>query len=188
MTTILGYLVLVIFFFTEGRIRSGEEAKSFDASKLDRRSTMLIGIGFFVSGMALTTASWLLNFLNVGRLSLWVGWLGVAVAIGGLMLRWWANRVLGAFYTRTLKVVENQTVVRAGPYRLVRHPGYLGTILMWTGAATATANWIVLLVVLIAMLAVYMYRIETEEKMLVSAYPDYAEYRKHTWRLIPFIY
>ncbi len=187
MTTIFGYLVLAVFFFIEGRIRSGEEAKSFEAGESDRRSTMGIGIGFFVSGLALT-ASWLLNFFKVGRLPVWVGWLGVVLAIGGLTLRWWANRVLGAFYTRTLKIVEDQTIVRAGPYRLIRHPGYLGVILMWAGAAAATANWIVILIVLIAMFGVYIYRIETEEKMLVGAYRDYAEYRRQTWRLIPLIY
>lgn len=187
MTTLLGYLVVGVFFLIEGRIRSGEEAKSFQAGKFDRRSTMLIGVGFFVAGLALT-ASWLLNFLKIGRLPVWVGWLGIVIAIGGLVLRWWANRVLGAFYTRTLKVVADQSIVRAGPYRVVRHPGYLGVILMWAGAAMATANWIVLTVVLIGMFAVYVYRIETEEKMLVGAYKDYAEYRKQTWRLIPLLY
>jgi protein-S-isoprenylcysteine O-methyltransferase Ste14 len=187
VTTILGYLVVAGFLSIEGRIRSGEEAKSYERGKFDQRSTMLIGIAFFVSILALL-ASWLFSLLRVGRLPTWVGWLGVGIAICGLSLRSWANRVLGAFYTRTLKVIENQTIIRAGPYRLIRHPGYLGVMLMWVGAALATANWIVLFIVLISMLIVYIYRIETEEKMLISAHADYAEYRKHTWRLLPFVY
>ncbi len=187
MTTILGYLVVAGFLLTESRIRSGAEAKSFERGRFDQRSTMLIGVALFVSSLALL-ASWLFNWLRIGMLPAWAGWLGVAVALAGVLLRWWANRVLGAFYTRTLKVTENQSIVRAGPYRLIRHPGYLGSILMWAGAAAATANWIVLVLVFIVMLAVYIYRIETEEKMLASAYKDYAEYRKQTWRLIPLIY
>ncbi len=183
LTTVLGYLIVAQFFLLD-RSRRGAEAKSFEAGKFDQNSTMYIGVAYFVSVLSLL-ASWLLNWLHVGALPVWVG---VAVALIGLLFRWWANRVLGAFYTRTLKVTENQFIVRAGPYRLIRHPGYLGSILMWSGAAAATANWIVLLIVLIVMLVVYVYRIETEEKMLVSAYTDYAEYRKHTWRLIPLVY
>ena len=54
--------------------------------------------------------------------------------------------------------------------------------------AASTTNGIILLFVLAVFLGVYVYRIQSEEKMLVNAYPDYAEYRKHTWRLIPLVY
>ncbi len=186
LSTILGYLIVVQFFYLD-RSRRGAEAKGFDAGQFDRHSTKYIGIAYFVS-MLLLLASWIFNWLNVGTLPAWVGWVGVVVALFGLLFRWWANRVLGAFYTRTLKVVENQTIVRAGPYGVIRHPGYLGSILMWSGAAAATANWIVLLIVFIVMCVVYVYRIQNEEKMLLAANVDYAEYRKKTWRLIPPIY
>jgi len=187
LTTVLGYLILAGFFFTESRIRTGQEAKSFERGQFDQRSTAYIGIAYAISMFALVT-SWLFNKFNIGTLPAWTGWLGLLVTLCGLLLRWWANRVLGAFYTRTLKVTENQSIVRAGPYRLIRHLGYLGSILLWAGAAAATRNWIVLLIVLLAMLIVYIYRIETEEKMLTSTHADYAEYCKRTWRLIPLVY
>jgi Putative protein-S-isoprenylcysteine methyltransferase len=186
LTTVLGYLVVVQFFFLD-RGRRGKEAKSFETGKFDQHSTMYIGIAYFVSMLALL-ASWLFNWLHVGTLPTWVGWLGIVVALVGLLFRWWANRVLGVFYTRTLKVTENQIIVRAGPYCLIRHPGYLGSILMWTGAAAATASWIVLVITLIAMLSAYVYRIQNEEKMLLTTNAGYDEYRKQTWRLIPFLY
>jgi protein-S-isoprenylcysteine O-methyltransferase Ste14 len=186
ITTVLGYLVVMQFFFLD-RIRRGEEAKSFETGKFDQHSTMYIGIAYFVS-MLVLLASWLFNWFNVGTLPRWIGWLGIVVALVGLLFRWWANRVLGVFYTRTLKVTENQSIIRAGPYRLIRHPGYLGSILIWIGAAAATANWIVLVITLIAMLSVYVYRIQNEEKMLLTTNAEYAEYRKQTWRLIPFLY
>jgi protein-S-isoprenylcysteine O-methyltransferase len=85
-------------------------------------------------------------------------------------------------------VTENQSIIRAGPYRLIRYPGYLGSILIWIGAAAATANWIVLVITLIAMLSVYVYRIQNEEKMVLTTNTEYAEYQAHTWRLIPFVY
>jgi protein-S-isoprenylcysteine O-methyltransferase Ste14 len=171
----------------ESRIRTGQEAKSFERGQFDQRSTVYIGVAYLISILALLV-SWFFNSLRIGILPTWVAWLGLIIALCGVLLRWWANRALGAFYTRTLKVAENQSIIREGPYRFIRHPGYLGSILMWSGVATATANWMVLLLVLIVMLVVYIYRIESEEKMLISASADYADYRKHTWRLIPRIY
>jgi len=187
LTALLGYLIIFGFFFTEGRIRSGEEAKSWKAGRFDQRSTLYIFIAYFVSGLALLLA-WVFNRLGIGLLPAWTGWLGLAIALFGLLFRWWANRVLGAFYTRTLKVAENQVIVRAGPYRLIRHPGYLGSILMWTGVAVSTTNWIVVLLVLAVMLVAYVYRIQTEEQMLLSTNAEYGDYRSKTWRLIPFLY
>ena len=187
MTTILGYLILAGFFLTESQIRTGREAKSFERGQFDQRSTVYIGIAYLISMLALLV-SWLLNKFKIGMLPAWIGWLGIVVALCGLLLRWWANRALGAFYTRTLKVTENQSIVRAGPYRVIRHPGYLGSILMWIGAAAATANWIAILITLVAMLSAYVYRIQNEEKMLLKTNAEYAEYRKHSWRLIPFLY
>ena len=187
MTALLGYLILAGFFFTEGRIRSGQEAKSFKAGQFDQQTTRFIGLAFSLSILAILT-SWLLNFLQIGVLSAWIGWLGILLALLGIFIRWWANRVLGAFYTRTLKVAENQIIIREGPYHFIRHPGYLGSILMWGGVAAATTNWIVILIVLILMISAYYFRIENEEKMLLITHTEYSEYRLHTWRLIPFIY
>ncbi len=187
ITTIFGYLVVVEFFFLEGRIRQGQQARSLDAGEFDQRSTIYIGLAISAAVIALL-ASWLLNGINTGSLPDGVGWYGVALAVCGLLLRWWANRVLGAFYTRTLTVTDNQTIVRNGPYRLIRHPGYMGSILMWTGAALATDNWFVVVFVLILMAIVYMYRIEHEEAMLASQNPAYQDYQLHTWKLIPLIY
>jgi hypothetical protein len=65
---------------------------------------------------------------------------GLVVEATGLALRAWSMRALGSSYSRTLGVVEGedqQAVVDAGPYRLIRHPGYLGSLLTWVGFALA---------------------------------------------------
>jgi protein-S-isoprenylcysteine O-methyltransferase Ste14 len=187
LTTLIGYLVLVGFLFTEGRIRSGQEAKSYKAGHFDKQTTKFLDFAYFVSILTLL-AVWLLKLIGIGALPAWISWLGIVLALLGPFIRWWANRVLGAFYTRMLKVAENQVIVQEGLYRIIRHPGYLGSILMWGGVAAATANWIVLVIVSIVMISAYTYRIENEEKMLVTTLADYSEYRSHTRRLIPFIF
>ena len=47
---ILGLLIIAGFFFLETRLRSGGEAKSWQAGKFDQRSTMFILIAYFVCG------------------------------------------------------------------------------------------------------------------------------------------
>ena len=187
VTTLLGYFILLVFFYAERRLRRGDAARIPQDAPSDRRTTRYVGMAYGISLLALL-AAWVLNALHVGGLPEWVAALGVFVALCGLFMRTWANRVLGRFYARTLRVAEGQKILQDGQYRTIRHPGYLGMILMWTGASAATANWIVLLVVLLVILAAYHYRIQSEEKMLEGTLPGYAEYRSHTWRLIPLIY
>ncbi len=189
LTTILGYMLVGLFFATEAHARQGQRAQSLDRGQFDRNSTVLIGVAFSVTGLGLLFAP-LLNYFGIGLIAgPVVGWLGLIIAAAGIALRRWANRTLGQFYTRTLRVTEDQPIVRQGPYRVVRHPGYLGSILMWIGAGLATTNWIAVSVAVAVMFAVYSYRIQAEEKMLTTANgKEYSAYKAHTWKLIPFVY
>ncbi len=189
MTTLLAYLEIALFLFTEGRLRTGEASKSLEQGAFDQNSTRRIGQAFFTAGMALLAAP-LLNWIGVGRLRApELGWLGLVIGLLGMGLRAWANRTLGKFYTRTLQVTGEQEIVQNGPYHLVRHPGSLGRILLWSGAALAVQNGIAVILALVVMFVVYAYRIRVEEQMLLSTYGErYAEDRARTWRLIPLIY
>ncbi len=187
VTTLLGYFILLVFFYAERRLRRGDAARIPQDAPSDRRTTRYVGMAYGISLLALL-AAWVLNALHVGGLPEWVAALGVFVALCGLFMRTWANRVLGRFYARSLRVAEGQKILQDGPYRTIRHPGYLGMILMWLGVSMSTGNWIVLAVVAIMIGAAYYYRIETEEKMLMDKLPGFAEYRARTWRLIPPIY
>jgi len=69
--------------------------------------------------------------------------LGPLVMLAAIGLRMWAAMTLGRFYTRTLRTAPDQIVVRDGPYRFVRHPGYLGTLLMWTAFGLSTRDWLI---------------------------------------------
>jgi protein-S-isoprenylcysteine O-methyltransferase Ste14 len=45
---------------------------------------------------------------------------------GGAGLRWWSFWALGQYFAFTVDVSADRQVVTAGPYRLLRHPGYAG--------------------------------------------------------------
>jgi protein-S-isoprenylcysteine O-methyltransferase len=91
-------------------------------------------------------------------------------------------------YTRTLLIQDGHSIERSAPYRWVRHPGYLGSLLCLNGIALASGNSITLLASIVATSAAYCYRIQVEDKMLVAALgPSYAEYRRQVGALLPYL-
>jgi protein-S-isoprenylcysteine O-methyltransferase Ste14 len=105
-----------------------------------------------------------------------------------LTLRIWSMRTLGAFYSRTLRTEEDQRVVETGPYRLVRHPGYLGSVLIWTGFALSSGSLPVVAGVTGVIGRTYGRRIDAEEQLLGRDLPGYDDYAQRTWKLIPLIW
>jgi protein-S-isoprenylcysteine O-methyltransferase Ste14 len=82
---------------------------------------------------------------------------------------------------RTLRVTESHNVVQEGAYKKVRHPGYLGVILVLVGAGLATVNWLAAVIVMLTTIAAYRYRITWKKNMLVASFGNkYREYMKHT--------
>src|SRR5207302_6277219 len=67
---------------------------------------------------------------------------GAALALSGIALRVWAVHTLGRFFEREVVVEADQTLVRSGPYRWIRHPAYAGNILTWFGIGVAIGSWI----------------------------------------------
>ncbi len=185
----VAYGLIGFFVVAERLLRRGGEARSWEERPADRGTTRAIGRAFGTSLLALLVAP-VLNRWRIGRLyGTKPAWGGIAGMVAGLALRIWAAHVLGAFYTRTLRTSAQQHLVADGPYRLVRHPGYLGQLLLWLGAAIATANGIAAATIAVAMGRAYQARIIAEEAMLAEAFTeDYASYADHTWRLIPFVY
>jgi protein-S-isoprenylcysteine O-methyltransferase Ste14 len=115
-------------------------------------------------------------------------WLGMLLLTAGIALRFYAIHVLGAFFTATVAVAPQQTVIEAGPYRLIRHPSYSGILLILLGLGLSLTNWLSLLIILGCALPGFSYRIRVEERALLAHLGQpYEEYMQRTKRLIPFI-
>lgn len=115
-------------------------------------------------------------------------WVGVALGVTGLLVRLWSVLTLRERYTRTLLIQEGHKVERDGPYRWVRHPGYLGSLLALGGFALSSGNSIAFFSSLLALVAAYRYRIHVEDEMLLAAFGDeYAKYRREVPALVPFM-
>jgi protein-S-isoprenylcysteine O-methyltransferase len=96
---------------------------------------------------------------------------------------------LGRFFTVQVAVHQDHQVVRAGPYRRLRHPAYSGALIAFLGLGVLTGSALSLAIILAGTGAAFLYRIEVEERALRSRLgADYAEYARATNRLIPFVY
>lgn len=77
-------------------------------------------------------------------------------------------------------------LVTSGPYKLIRHPMYSSVLLLGGSFLTDSAPihgilWLILLGAL-------MGKISIEERLLPAQIPEYAEYQRRTWKLIPYIF
>lgn len=190
ITGIIGLAIVVLMLAFDRRLRASPAAASLARGKDDRRSSVLLG-ATHGTAMLLLILGIGLNWFGVARLgaSALVGWFGIVLELAGIGLRFRANRVLGQYYTRTLQVQNAQPIIREGPYALIRHPGYLGAMALWFGAALAVMNWVPLLLIPLLMLVAYLYRIRMEEAMMARNLGEpYVRYQRTTWRLIPFLY
>ena len=172
------------FLAIERLIRAGGPAASLEASDDDRRTTQRIVVAY-VAGAALAP---IVRRSPVGRLPRGAGPLGLALEASGLGLRAWSMWTLGASYSRTLRTGVAQTLTEAGPYSLVRHPGYAGSLLTWIGFAVASRSLPVVAVVAGFLGLAYRDRIRAEEELLRRQLPGYEQYTRRTWRLIPYVW
>ena len=69
-------------------------------------------------------------------------------------------------------MTEDQKVVSMGLYSHIRHPGYLGEIFLWSGFGILSSILIAAVVLPVMFIAVLLYRISSEEKMLAQELGD----------------
>jgi len=116
-------------------------------------------------------------------------WSGVALVLLGCVLFLWARRTLRSAYSGHLNVTSEQILVQSGPYRIVRHPAYLGYLLMSFGVCLGYSSLYGLISIPVLLLPGLVYRILTEDRMLEAHFKDqFRAYAAHTARLIPGIW
>jgi protein-S-isoprenylcysteine O-methyltransferase Ste14 len=110
----------------------------------------------------------------------------VLVALGLMVnLRVFRENTYGG---STIETVADQKVISTGPYALVRHPMYVGVLIMLTGVPLALNAWWGLAIVVVALPAL-IWRIIDEENFLKKDLPGYVEYtQKVRNRLIPYLW
>ena len=92
------------------------------------------------------------------------------------------------FASAVIELTTDQKVISTGPYRLVRHPMYVGTTMVSFATSIALGSWWGLPIAA-AKLIVIVARLLDEEKFLSERLPGYREYCQQVkYRLVPCIW
>ncbi len=114
---------------------------------------------------------------------------GAVCAVLGAVLRYWAIHELGPAFSRTVTVRADQALASKGPYRMLRHPLYLGLLLLTTGISLFIGSLLGLLLTLVALPLALHLRIVEEERLMEEVIGDrYRTWKQDRYRLIPYLY
>ena len=115
-------------------------------------------------------------------------WIGIALVVVGVAFAIWAIVTLGRHYDLELEIHNDHELVRAGPYRFVRHPIYTGLGLHFVGACLATGNVLLIAGTLFITFPALYLRARTEERLLRERFgAAYDAYAGEVGMLVPLL-
>jgi protein-S-isoprenylcysteine O-methyltransferase Ste14 len=179
--------VSYLYGFFEVLMNLRQRSKSRVATSGDKRSLWWL-YGLITVGYAL---SFSIGATPIGRIYYWNALfaIGMTLVVIGFVIRLHSLLTLKQYFTYSVAKVEGQRIIETGLYRFIRHPGYLGQLIFFTGISISISNWLSVLAMMIPVTLGYLYRINVEEKfMLEHLGPSYLAYQQRTKRLIPLIY
>lgn len=179
-----GYAGSTSFFGLEALPRKPGSASSLEASDADEGTTAAIVTAYCLAAVL----PLVVRRHPVAQLPRAASPVGIAFQASGLALRAWSMQTLCASYTRTLRTEDQQPVIKAGAYRVIRHPGYTGSLLAWTGFALASRCVPVAVITAGLLGRAYRQHIAAEEKLVRRDLPGYNGYSRRTKKVIPFIW
>jgi protein-S-isoprenylcysteine O-methyltransferase Ste14 len=181
-TTLNHLLVPADSELTATRIEEAATGEIWDRRLLALYFVLSI-VTFAVAGLDAGRFGW------SGAFPLWVTILGAVVLLAGQVLFALAKRE-NAFFSATVRIQSERdhAVCTTGPYRFVRHPGYLGMLLTSIAFPLVVGSyWAYVPTALgVAVLAV---RTHLEDSLLARQLPGYSEYMSMTrWRVVPGLF
>ena len=150
---------------------------------------------------------WLLNIVWYGAIILSIldvwgpGWsafnsplwglriFGIFSIVIGISARFLSRKALGEQYSVHVETSEEHRLITGGIYQHLRHPAYLGLLCLFVGIPLAMGSWSGTIIALVGGIPSIIFRTNIEERSLSQWFGEkYEEYKKNTWRLIPFVW
>ena len=162
-----------------------------------RKSTVTVSSdkGSLWGLFGLITLGYVLSFAigatKIGRMNGWDTFfaVGFVLVVIGLIIRITSILTLKQYFTYSVAKVEDQPLIETGLYKIIRHPGYLGQLLIFIGISISVSNWLSIPLMMIPVTIGYLYRIKVEESFMIGQMGEnYLNYQKRTKRIIPMIY
>jgi protein-S-isoprenylcysteine O-methyltransferase Ste14 len=177
----------IIFFLSEMiLLLTKRSSRESSARQKDKGSLIILWI--------IITISFMLGF-RMANYGIWktadylFALTGLLVLVTGLIIRWTSIIQLKKAFTVDVAISKAHELKTDDLYRIIRHPSYLGLLLIMAGESVAMDSLRSFLVVVLPMIIAILYRIHVEEKLLEEGFGEmYQVYMRKTKRIIPYIY
>ena len=117
-----------------------------------------------------------------------VAFASAAICVCGLAFTAWARLTLGRNWSARVTLKADHELIQRGPYALVRHPIYTGIFAMALGSVLLIGRVGALVGYLLFIIG-FVIKAGREEALMMQQFPEqYADYRRRTRRVVPFIY
>jgi protein-S-isoprenylcysteine O-methyltransferase Ste14 len=166
------------------RAQGGEPAQRASRPAVDRIRLVanITAFGLFFASLLFSSGS------PAGAMALPLGLSGCTLALAGAALVLRSRAELGSAWSLLPQAARDTGLVTTGPYRLVRHPIYLGLTLLAAGNALSFGSAAAFLIVLTGIVPTFAWRARAEEGELSGAFGEmFADYRRRTKMIIPHL-
>jgi len=174
----------VVFYFLKNDPELLERRMRMKEKEEKQKTIQIFGIIIFLIGFITCGLDYRYHWSNV---PVYLVIAANAIVLSGYIFVFLVLRE-NSYASRIIEVEKGQKVITTGPYAIVRHPMYLGVLVMYlfTPLALGSYRAIVFFLPLIPLL---VSRLLNEEEKLLRELPGYKEYcQKTRYHLIPFIY
>ena len=179
MTFVFAFSEFLLMLFKHSKIKTVKTRK-------DKGSMILLWI---MITLGFTGGFFLADHNPWNSMNLFITGIGLLLALAGIIIRWTAIIQLGKSFTVDVAITDAGILKTDGLYKQVRHPSYNGLLLIVIGFSLTMNSLYSLLVLVIQVLIAIIYRINVEEKLLISEFGKrYTLYMMSTKRLIPYIF
>ncbi|HXE54043.1 MAG TPA: isoprenylcysteine carboxylmethyltransferase family protein [Tepidisphaeraceae bacterium] len=162
----------------------GNKRSTFKQSRSSRLLYLVITTGFVYAIVSIRQLR-----IPLVRTTLATQLAGIALCASGIGIAIWARRVLGTNWSGIVTLKEGHTLVRRGPYSLVRHPIYSGVLLAAAGSFLAVLPTLQGVICLCFLFVGLRLKSLFEEQVLSRQFPDeYPQYRREVKALVPYVY
>ena len=148
-------------------------------------SQLRFASGFFFL-LTLTTASFLVGRNQILLVPMAIRWIALAIFLSSSALQTWAM-IANPFFSPVVRIQAERAhkLIDSGPYKFIRHPGYLAMIISVPSSAIAIGSWLALIPAFVFVLIISQ-RAKREDQVLTSNLPGYENYSQHVPSGLPF--
>ena len=189
ITGIIAVLALFLYELRDPN-KLNKKAKTHDQPQTER-VLFYIAISVNIFFQCIYIGKYLFNVNRDIKTDMFEGnafFIGLLICIFGSFLRLRAKQDLGNFFTYQLGVSKKQKLINTGVYTNLRHPSYLGLLMLFLGSGMMYFS-VILLLTFVQLFVSALIRIAKEERMLAEKFgAEFERYCEKRWKLLPFVW